>query len=261
AGRRARALSALHEAAAHLETALALGHPDVAGLQTELGEIRTAGGDYAGAIPALEAAGPAAGPPRPPRLQLPLGRGPPRRGDEATAASHLDAAIESLDSDRRADDETLARALVERALVAIGQGRLELAERAAGRALAIAETRGDASIAGTAHRMLGLAARERGDLGGARSALRRSLDLAAADPAPGAAVAAATALALVEASAGDETAAIALLEAAIETCRTTGEIHLEAAVENNLADQLHAAGREEEAMAHLKRAVALFADV
>jgi len=65
----------------------------------------------------------------------------------------------------------------------------------------------------------------------------------------------------VEAAAGDHDAAISLLESALEACRRTGERHLEAAVENNLADQLHAAGREEEAMDHLKRAVAAFADV
>jgi hypothetical protein len=32
-------------------------------------------------------------------------------------------------------------------------------------------------------------------------------------------------------------------------------------VENNLADQLHAAGRHDEAMAHLKSAVSLFAEI
>jgi len=40
-----------------------------------------------------------------------------------------------------------------------------------------------------------------------------------------------------------------------------GREHLEAAVENNLADVLHAAGRPDDAMGHLKRAVALFAEV
>ena len=44
------------EAATHLETALALGHPDVGGLQLALGEVRTALGDYPGAIAALETA-------------------------------------------------------------------------------------------------------------------------------------------------------------------------------------------------------------
>ncbi|MBF8289646.1 MAG: hypothetical protein HW391_614, partial [Chloroflexi bacterium] len=46
AGFRARALYANREAGTHFETALALGHPDVAGLQLALGEVRTAQGDY-----------------------------------------------------------------------------------------------------------------------------------------------------------------------------------------------------------------------
>ncbi len=65
----------------------------------------------------------------------------------------------------------------------------------------------------------------------------------------------------MESAAGNHDAAITLLQDALVECRRTGETHLEAAVENNLADQLHAAGRTEEAMVHLKRAVALFADV
>ena len=53
----------------------------------------------------------------------------------------------------------------------------------------------------------------------------------------------------------DEAAAIAA--GAIEACRQIGDRHLEAAVENHLADLLHDAGRETESMEHLKRAVAL----
>ena len=261
AGERARTLSALHEATTLLETALALGHPDVAAIQMELGEIRTARGDYAGAIAALEAAAAVADPRQLPGIEVRLGRVHARRGDDATAASHLDAAIEMLERAGGADDPTLARALVERSLVAIGQERLDLAEASARRARELADALGDPSIEAASLRMLGLAARERGDLDGARSALRGSLALGEADPDPGSAVAAWNALALVEASAGDTATAIGLLEAAIEVCRRTGEIHLEAAVENNLADLLHAAGREPESMEHLKRAVALFADV
>ena len=63
AGARARAVYANREALEHLGTALALGHPDVVGLETTIGEVRTALGDYAGAIAALEAA--AAVTPRP----------------------------------------------------------------------------------------------------------------------------------------------------------------------------------------------------
>jgi tetratricopeptide (TPR) repeat protein len=91
--------------------------------------------------------------------------------------------------------------------------------------------------------------------------LTESLALAADDPDPVPATAARNALALVEAAAGDRETAIRLLEEALVICQRTGELHLEAAIENNLADQLHAAGRVEEAMAHLKRAVTLFADI
>ena len=117
----------------------------------------------------------------------------------------------------------------------------------------------EASVA----RLAGLVAHRSGDAGAARRALARSLELAdaAGDDDPGPAIAARNALALVEAEHGDRAAAIALLEDALVACRRTGEPHLEAAVENNLADQLHAADRTEEAMAHLKRAVALFAEV
>jgi hypothetical protein len=48
---------------------------------------------------------------------------------------------------------------------------------------------------------------------------------------------------------------------AVEACRRIGDRHLEAAVENHLADLLHDAGREDLAMEHLKRAVTLFADI
>ena len=48
---------------------------------------------------------------------------------------------------------------------------------------------------------------------------------------------------------------------ALAMARETGERHLEAALENNLADTLEAAGRRDEAMEHLKLAAAAFADI
>jgi DNA-binding SARP family transcriptional activator len=56
AGRRARALHAHREAVTHLETAIALGHPDIADAQLAIGESLTVLGDYRAAIAALEAA-------------------------------------------------------------------------------------------------------------------------------------------------------------------------------------------------------------
>ena len=78
---------------------------------------------------------------------------------------------------------------------------------------------------------------------------------------PTASIAAASGLALAIAAAGSTDEAVAIAQGAIETCRRIGDRHLEAAVENHLADILHDAGREAEAMEHLKRAVALFAEI
>ena len=128
-------------------------------------------------------------------------------------------------------------------MVAVRSGDLALAGSLAARALEVGTADDDPRAIGAALRLLGLVARERGDLDAARDALTRSLEIAADDPDPGAAIAARNALALVEAAAGDRDAAIRLLEEALVACRRTGELHLEAAVENNLADQLHAAGR------------------
>jgi DNA-binding SARP family transcriptional activator/tetratricopeptide (TPR) repeat protein len=265
AGLAARAVYANREAAAHLETALALGHQDVGGIQLALGEIRTAHGDYAGAVAALEAAAAVTDEATLPSVEVRLGRVHARRGDFAAAASHLDTAIEALELDDPAASpiraQVLARALVERAATAVRARDPGHSTAAANRALTVAEAAGDDPAAGAAYRILGLLARDRGDLAGARSALRRSLAIAESDPDTGTAIAARNALALVEAAAGDRDTAIALLESALEACRRTGERHLEAAVENNLADQLHAAGRQDEAMEHLKRAVAAFAEV
>jgi hypothetical protein len=66
---------------------------------------------------------------------------------------------------------------------------------------------------------------------------------------------------MAEAAAGDVDAAVARGEAAVDACRRIGDRHLEAAVENHLADLLHAAGREEAALEHLRRAVAAFAEL
>jgi tetratricopeptide (TPR) repeat protein len=99
-----------------------------------------------------------------------------------------------------------------------------------------------------------------GDLGGAREHLGRALRAAQASDLP-VAVATRHALALVEARSGDLGRAIDLAAAALDDGRRMGDRHVEAALENTLADLLHEAGREDEAMAHLKRAVAIFAEV
>jgi tetratricopeptide (TPR) repeat protein len=112
-----------------------------------------------------------------------------------------------------------------------------------------------------AERLVGLVAQARGDLPGAREALERSVALAADDPDPTASIAAMTALALTLAVGGSLGEAVSTATSAIEACVRIGDRHLEAAVENHLADMLHEAGRQDASMIHLKRAVALFAEV
>ena len=52
-----------------------------------------------------------------------------------------------------------------------------------------------------------------------------------------------------------------LTRQALELCVAVGDRHREAALHNNLADLLHDAGAEEQAMEELKRAVGAFADI
>ena len=66
---------------------------------------------------------------------------------------------------------------------------------------------------------------------------------------------------MAEAAAGDVDAAMERGAAAVEACRRIGDRHLEAAVENHLADLLHTAGRDDEALEHLRRAVEAFAEL
>ena len=262
AGRGARAVHALAEAGAHLETALALGYPNAAEVELELGEIRTRQGDYAAAVTALEAAAARAGTDLLPWVELRLGQVHARRGELERAAGHLDAAIGGLEGRREASAHALlVRAMVERAVVARRAGDLATAAVLGAAARQLAEATADGTGAGAALRLLGLVAHDRADLVTARDVLTRSLALAAADPDPGSGIAAMNALALVEAADGRHAEAMALLEAALADIRRIGARHLEAAVENNLADQLHALGRSDDAMWHLRRAVALFAEV
>ncbi len=68
-------------------------------------------------------------------------------------------------------------------------------------------------------------------------------------------------LALGARDAGELGRARQLTEQALALCIAAGDRHREAALENNLADIHHSAGDEEASMRHLKRAVAIFAEV
>ena len=255
AGSRAASIFANREAIEHDEAALSLGHPDVAGLRADIGRLRTRLGDYAGAITALEAAAAAADEASLPGIEHAIAGAHLRRGDLVAAARHLDAAL-----DGATEPGFVARVLVDRSVVlrlgGDGPGALDAAQDA----LDAAVRAHDAAAIGAAHRSLGLIALASGDAEGARMASRQAV--AAADPGdPTGRIAALTGLALAEAAAGDVDSGLGHGLSAAQLCHEIGDRHLEGAVENHLADLLHAAGREDEAMVHLRRAVEAFAEV
>jgi predicted ATPase len=258
AGDVARSIFANREAREHLEAALALGHPATVELREALGDVLTLLGDYAGALAQFESAAALAGPARQSALEHRLGLVHARRGDWTRADSHLAAALSTVDA---ADATSRSALLADRSAVAQRTGATDDAERLAAEALAVAEAANDPAGIARAADILGIVARSKHDLTAAAAHLERAL--AAADAADDASLRAAArnTLALVCADAGDHARAIALTLEALVLCERLGDRHRQAALENNLADLFQAVGRRDEALDHLKRAVAIFADV
>ena len=245
AGDRARALSAGAEALAHYRSALALGHPEPAALHEAIGDTHTLRGDYAAALAAYDAAAAHAGEDRRGGIEHKLAGVHERRGEWEQAERHL---RESLVLGAAA-----ARVQADRALVAWRRGdpgALDLGREA----LRLAEAEGDAEAAARAHNILGL-------LGQGTDHFRRCLELCERLPDPTIRIAGLNNLARARAADGELDAAAELVREALRLVAAQGDRHREAALRNNLADTLHRAGREDEAMAELKRAVTIFAEV
>ncbi len=259
AGELALAQAAHPEALEHLGAALALGHPDVGGIHLAIAEVRTRLGDYDGAIAAYETAAASATPGLLAWIEHRLGRVHLRRGSAATAAAHLDVALEMLAGADASSDAERSRILADRAIAAVRMDQAELAGTLAEQAGLLAAQ--DPAAQAEADRILGLLAWEHGEPRLARERFERSLAEAADLPDPSNSIAAANALALVAAAEGDIDEALALADGALLAARRAGERHLQAAVESNLADILQEAGRRDQAMAHLKASASLYAEM
>ena len=258
AGEQARTVFANAEALEHLRAALALGHPDRAGLLAEIGDVQVVVGDYAGALHSLEDAAASSDPARLPIVEQRLGRLRHRLGDYTLAVGHLEAALEAAPL-----DEQVLRVgiLVDLSQAVEACGDAERAELLAGRARKLAEAAGDPRSVGAARNMEGMLASARGRHGVALEHFRTCLALAEQAGDPQLRVAAWNNAALAHRSRGELDEAVRLTEQALELCAALGDRHREAALHNNIADLLHDQGREDEAMTELKRAVAAFADV
>jgi DNA-binding SARP family transcriptional activator/tetratricopeptide (TPR) repeat protein len=258
AGEQARAVFANAEALDHLRRALELGHPDRSGLQTALSDVQVVLGDYGGALVSLRAAAADASPEDLPRLEHRLGRLHVRRGEHLLAEAHLQAALSALPA-----DDLAARASVtaDLALAVHSLGEPDRAGRLASEAVALADRAEEGHALCQALNLLGMMAATDGDVAEAITHLHRSRALADELDDGDLQVAALNNLALAHRARGDLTVAVELTEEALATCAHLGDRHREAALHNNLADLLHALGRGDDAMRHLKRAVEIFADV
>ncbi|HXJ64002.1 MAG TPA: tetratricopeptide repeat protein, partial [Actinomycetota bacterium] len=255
AGAASRSLFANREAAGHLLAALALGHPRQAGLHEDVGDLQTLLGDYGQALVHYEAAAASADPADLPRIEHRLGLLHHRRGEFALADEHLAAAQGGM-----LEPAERARVLADRSLNAHRAGDADRAKLLAADALAEAERSGDRTAVARAHALRGILASSAGLADDARDELRTSLELTDPDD-PAARAAALNSLALAEQAAGDRDAALARATEALELSRAVGDRHGEAAIHGNLADILHAAGREEESREHQRSAAALLADI
>jgi tetratricopeptide (TPR) repeat protein len=256
AGLAALDLFANVEASEHLEAAIALGHPDSSDLLLDVATADIRLGRYGDAAHRLTVART--------RLTDPvsvaicehrLGELRLRQGDAESARRHL---VEAL-SERVVGDER-ARILADLALANLGVGDLSEAARTVedARAAAAAESVGAGTRARVAN-VAGLVARHRGDLQSAQRLLAEALE--SADDLPEVRIAALNNLARVHLDRGEPAAAAATAREALELGRTLGDLHREAALHNNLADILHAAGQTEQALELQRSAARLFAGV
>jgi predicted ATPase len=275
AGERARAVFANAEAVEHLSTALALGHPDAAGLHEAIGDLYTFLGMYGAALTSYETSAALCGPDAVASLEQKLGGVYLRRGDWELAESHFEAALDSLSSSEflGSDDDqegskshrldgVKARIYSDWSLAVRHRGQLERALSLATEALALAELAQDIQARAQVHNMLGILDAGQGNLDQAVRQLEESLTLASSLPDRSVArVAALNNLALTLGASGEQDRAIGLAEEALSLAAIQGDRHREAALHNNLADLLHSAGRSEEALLHVKQSVTIYAEI
>ncbi|MGH2838183.1 MAG: ATP-binding protein, partial [Thermoleophilaceae bacterium] len=257
-GRRAASLFAHGEALAHFHSALALDHPRPWDLHEAIGDLLTLTGDYGRALLSYETAA-ALGPhERLPEIEHRLGNLHGRRGDYEVADVHFRDALEALETD---DPARAALLHADWSVNAHRSGDRPRARSLGQKALGLAERAGDTSALAQAQNVVGLLARADGDVEAAVSAFSTSARLAESLSDQTAHIAALNNLALAYGDARDYERAIEYAGRALELCATQHDRHREAAIHNNLADLLHAAGRADESMGHLKEAVTIFAEI
>jgi predicted ATPase/DNA-binding SARP family transcriptional activator len=259
AGERARQVFANHEALAHFQAALALGHPDRTNLLVAIGDLQTLVGEYRNALASYQQAAESSSDLNPVQIEYKLGRLYHRLGEWDAASAHFQKA---LDQASAAEAISLASAIrADWALTAYRQGDVGKAATLAVQALATAEAAADPLALAQAHNVLGILARNRGAAGQAIHHAEESLALTRRQEQIDAQIAALNNLGLAHLAASQPAQGIDLLEEALALCLRLGDRHREAALRNNLADLLHRAGHHKASMSQLKQAVTIFAQI
>jgi predicted ATPase len=253
AGDQARALFAHQEGVHYYQSALALGSTEAWKLHEASGDMRVRLGEYHDALASYETAASLAEPTELGRLEHKLGKVYMRQGAWPQAAAQLALAQERVD-----DPDPLARLFFDWSFVAFNLNEMAQAQNYAQQGQQLAET---APVQAQGANISGLLARYEGAYEQAVAHFARSLDLAQAHDLPDTEIAALNNLALTEAGQGETAAAQEHYLAALALCQSYGDRHREAALHNNLADLLHQTGDDEGAMAELKTAVAIYAEI
>jgi tetratricopeptide (TPR) repeat protein len=242
------------EAREHLDAAIALGHPDSSELLLDLAMANIRLGEYGAAshhlilarsrlTDAVEVA----------TCEHRLGELRLREGDAEAAAQHL---RQALLADLPPDLEARIRA--DLALACLGSGAVDEAAEAIERAASLAASV-PASARSRIANVAGLIARRQGDPARAQQLFAEALETA--EDVPEVRIAALNNLARVHLDRSEPAAAVATAREALALGRQLGDRHREAALHNNLADVLHAAGQRDEAMELQRSAARLFAGV
>jgi DNA-binding SARP family transcriptional activator/predicted ATPase len=259
AGEHARRLHANAEALSSFQAALALGHDEPARIHEAIAGLRVLAGQYAAALTEYETAAALATAEQLPTFEHKIGSLYQRLGEWDAADRHFLAA--EAEYGRNGHQTQRARMYADWSLNARRRGDNERAASLAEEALALAEAGDDDLALAQAQNILGILANARGDWPAAKRCLEHSLALAENLNDTTASVSALNNLALTYRATRELDQAAQLTRRALALCVLEGDRHREAALHNNLADLLQQDGRSEEAMEHLKQAVAIFAEI
>lgn len=249
-------LSADEEAILQLRDAMALGRagPDI---QTAVGSALMRLGRYEEALVSLEQAAATAetDAARLSEIEHRLALVHDRLGDWALAQAHLEAARELADGEERR-----ARVLADLALVQHRRGLAAAARSTALESVAAATAAADRAARAQAENVLGMLALASGDAARAEEILSGAV-VRARTVDEDLLIAALNNLSRALAARDAHAQALSTAREALALAEQRGDRHRLAALHSHVADLLHAAGFEEEAMAAMKRSAAAFAAI